>query len=198
MSESATERRRAAATAGHRGEVEIAVTALNDVDPRVRIAGLRSLARLNKLEDKELAVALADPKSEVRIASLELAAQRAAPDIRAALFDEDAMVVESAAWALGERRDTQAVGALSTLATSHAEALVRESAVAALGAIGHRDGLPAVLSATTDKPSVRRRAVICLSPFEGPEVDAAFDRARKDKDRQVRDAVDELLGPAES
>jgi hypothetical protein len=54
-----------------------------------------------------------------------------------------------------------------------------------------------VLEATTDKPAVRRRAVLALAAFEGPEVDAAWERARTDRDRQVRDAVDELLGPAD-
>jgi HEAT repeat protein len=73
---------------------------------------------------------------------------------------------------------------------------VREAAVAAIGAIGDELGLPAVLKATTDKPAVRRRAVLALAAFDGPEVDAAWERARSDRDRQVRDAVDELLGPS--
>ena len=54
-----------------------------------------------------------------------------------------------------------------------------------------------MLAATHDKPAVRRRAVIALVSFEGPDVDAAWDRARTDRDRQVRDAVEELLGPAD-
>ena len=74
---------------------------------------------------------------------------------------------------------------------------MREAAVAAIGAIGDELGLPAVLKATTDKPAVRRRAVLALAAFDGPEVDAAWERARSDRDRQVRDAVDELLGPSE-
>ena len=86
---------------------------------------------------------------------------------------------------------------LAQLATEHDDPLVRESAVAAIGALGDELGLPAVLEATTDKPAVRRRAVLALAAFEGPEVDAAWERARTDRDRQVRDAVDELLGPAE-
>ena len=35
--------------------------------------------------------------------------------------------------------------------------LVREAAVAALGALGDEQGLPAVLAATTDKPADVRR-----------------------------------------
>ena len=49
--------------------------------------------------------------------------------------------------------------------------------MAALGAIGDRGGLPAILRRHPDKPAVRRRAVLALAPFEGPEVDAALERA---------------------
>ena len=63
----------------------------------------------------------------------------------------------------------------------------------ALGAIGDVDGLPAILAATTDKATVRRRAVIALAPFEGPEVDAALEAARTDRDWQVRQAAEDQL-----
>ena len=67
------------------------------------------------------------------------------------------------------------VGRLAALVHDHGEPLVREAAVAALGAIGDRAGLEAILAATRDKPAVRRRAVLALAPFEGAEVDAALD-----------------------
>ena len=76
---------------------------------------------------------------------------------------------------------------------THADALCREAAVAALGAIGDEAGLPAILAATTDKATVRRRAVIALAPFEGPEVDAALEAARTDRDWQVRQAAEDQL-----
>ena len=56
-------------------------------------------------------------------------------------------------------------------------------------------GLPAILAATHDKATVRRRAVIALAPFEGPEVDEALERAREDRDWQVRQAAEDLLTP---
>jgi hypothetical protein len=34
--------------------------------------------------------------------------------------------------------------------------------------------------------------VIALAPFEGPEVDAALERARADRDWQVRQAAEDL------
>jgi HEAT repeat protein len=66
-------------------------------------------------------------------------------------------VAEVAAWASGERdpSETGAVHALSAMATGHEDALCREAAVAALGAIGDPGGLPAILAATTDKATVR-------------------------------------------
>ncbi|MDA8283480.1 MAG: HEAT repeat domain-containing protein, partial [Actinomycetota bacterium] len=64
---------------------------------------------------------------------------------------------------------------------------------AALGSIGDPAGLPAVLAATADKPAVRRRAVLALAPFEGPDVEAALRRAQEDRDWQVRQAAEDLL-----
>jgi HEAT repeat protein len=120
----------------------------------------------------------------------------------AALADADPGVAEAAAFALGElgraALDAGAVGALSGVATSHSDPLVREAAVAALGSLGHPDGLPAVLSAGSDRPTIRRRAVLALAAFTGPEVDAALRHALDDKDWQVRQAAEDLLGPSTS
>ncbi|MEM9519627.1 MAG: HEAT repeat domain-containing protein [Actinomycetota bacterium] len=192
------QRRRAAASAGFTGNIDVARGAVTDDAPAVRIAALRSLDRLGRLDDETLRRGLADTDTEVRVASLELAAPRHSPEIVHLLGDPVAAVVEQAAWACGEREHAahKPIPELSALAVDHDDPLVREAAVAALGALG--DGLPAVLAATTDKPAVRRRAVLALAAFEGPEVDAAWERARRDHDRQVRDAVDELLGPVDS
>lgn len=192
-------RRRAAAQAGFLDDPTTALAALGDPDASVRIAGLRSADRLDELDTDRLVTLLADPVPAVRIAALEIAAHRHDPDIVGLLDDPEPAVVEMAAWACGERDgDPQPPTLrLAQLATEHDDPLVRESAVAAIGALGDELGLPAVLEATTDKAAVRRRAVLALAAFEGPEVDAAWERARTDRDRQVRDAVDELLGPAE-
>jgi HEAT repeat protein len=117
-------------------------------------------------------------------------------ELTALLRDSDPMVVEAAAWALGERATEAgdaAVSALSAVAVEHDEPLCREAAVAALGAIGDDSGLPAILHATTDKPAVRRRAVLALAPFDGPEVQSALQRALDDRDWQVRQAAEDLL-----
>jgi HEAT repeat protein len=50
-----------------------------------------------------------------------------------------------------------------------------------------------VLAGCNDKPAVRRRAVLALAPFDGPEVDAALRAALDDRDWQVRQAAEDLL-----
>ena len=64
--------------------------------------------------------------------------------------------------------------------------------MAALGAIGDPRSAETVIAALNDKPPVRRRAVVALTNFEGPEIDAALDAAREDRDWQVRAAIDQL------
>ena len=185
--------------AGYRGDEEEARRLLASREPGVRAAALGALRRMARLTEEDLGAALQDPQAVVRRRAGQLAASVPGPDLVPALRDA-AEVAEMAAWALGERGAPAApgvVGALSAMATGHADALCREAAVAALGAIGDPAGLPAVLAATTDRPPVRRRAVIALAPFDGPEVDAALERARSDRDWQVRQAAEDLTAQPE-
>lgn len=175
----------------------MARAAVDDPDAAVRIAALGALERLSALDAPTVARALADDDVTVRRRAAELAATHRDVSLTAALADPEADVVEMAAWACGEREqaDADILDTLSRLAVDHADPLVREAAVAALGAIGDERGLAAILAATGDKPAVRRRAVIALAPFDGPEVDAALARAVDDRDRQVRQAAEDLLAP---
>ena len=113
----------------------------------------------------------------------------------ATLDDPDTLVAEMAAWACGEHEQVPeaAFTRLVELATDHREPLVREACIAALGAIGDERARDAILAGTRDKPAIRRRAVIALVAFDGPDVDEALRRALDDKDWQVREAADELL-----
>lgn len=190
-------RRRAAALAGHRGDVETARGFLTDPAPSVRATALGALARAGGLTAGDLGAGLADADAAVRARAAELCAVRpgdAPPPLVPVLRDPEAAVVEAAAWASGERTPPEPgiVPALATVVTGHDDPLCREAAVAALGAVGDPAGLPAVLVATTDRPAVRRRAVLALAPFEGPEVDAALDRALGDRDWQVRQAAEDV------
>lgn len=197
MSGDVARRRRAAALAGHSDDRAAARRLLADPDPRVRSTALGALERLAALTAADLEAALGDPATGVRIRACEATARWSGdgpPSLLPALADADPAVVETAAWACGEREPPEpgAVARLSALAVDHDDALVREAAVAALGAIGDDEGLPSILRALSDKATVRRRAVIALAPFEGDEVDAALARGREDRDWQVRQAAEDL------
>lgn len=115
-------------------------------------------------------------------------------DLLPVLSDTDPLVVEACVWSLGEQGRRQAVPALGTLARRADDPLVREAAVAALGAIGDPHGAGFVLEALReDVATVRRRAAVALAAFEGAEVDEALQRALDDRDWQVRSAAEELL-----
>jgi HEAT repeat protein len=190
-------RRRKAVLAGHTGDEATARGLLADPDPTVRAAALGALARLARLGAADIEAGVADGDARVRRRACEVAVAVEAVDLRPVLADPDPAVVEAAAWALGESGAPAAVDDLARVAVEHPDPLCREAAVAALGAIGSSAGLAAILAATTDKPAVRRRAVIALAPFEGPEVDAALQRALGDRDWQVRQAAEDLRAAAE-
>jgi HEAT repeat protein len=171
-------------------------------DPRVRGAALGALVRGAGTRRSRGAwrLGVTDAAPAVRRRTAELApALTPAPvlGLLTLLADDDPFVAETAAWALGEvpwtgRTRARVVAALAAAAGQHPDPLVRESAVAALGAIGDVRGLPAILSACGDRPPIRRRAVLALAPFDGAEVDAALARALTDSDWQVRQAAEDL------
>lgn len=190
-------RRREAALAGHRGDADAARRLLGDPHPAVRATALGALARAAALGAGELASGLADPEPTVRARAAELTGARPGdepPALVPVLGDADGRVVEAAAWASGERQPPEPgiVAALAAVAAGHEDVLCREAAVAALGAVGDPAGLPAILAATGDRPAIRRRAVLALAPFAGPEVDAALERALTDRDWQVRQAAEDI------
>jgi HEAT repeat protein len=189
-------RRRDAAIAGHTRDEAAARALRDDADPAVRSTALGALARAGVLRADDVERALADADAGVRRRACEEAIGIVEVDLAVMLDDAEPFVVEAAAWALGER-GADAAGAVEALvgvASGHDDALCREAAVAALGAIGDRGGLDTVLAAASgDRPAVRRRAVVALAAFEGPEVEAALRAALEDRDWQVRQAAEDLL-----
>jgi len=187
-------RRRDVAVAGHVGDEVTARAALSDPDAKVRASALGALERMGRLEDSSLTAAFADPSPLMRRRAAHLTARHPRVSPVALLDDADPSVVEMAAFACGEQEDADpvVVARLADLGVHHADPLVREAAIAALGAIGDPAGLPAIVAATRDKPAIRRRAVIALTPFDGPDVDEALARARNDRDWQVRQVAEDL------
>lgn len=185
---------REVAVAGHTGDEATARAALAADDPDTRQLGLGALERMGALTADDLHRAAVDPAPSMRRRAATVAAGWTEFDLTALLDDPETMVAEAAAWAAGEHAEPRpaVMDRLCHMAVEADDPLVREAAVAALGAIGDEHGLPAILRACGDKPAVRRRAVLALAPFEGPEVDAALETARHDRDWQVRQAVEDI------
>jgi HEAT repeat protein len=195
----------------------LATAAREDPDARGRAAALAALVRLapgrtavaaQVLEVWSTTVADSAPAVRRRAAdvapalagvALEVGLMSAPRSVATALIerlsDDDSTVVVAAAWALGELGLPTAGDAVQTLAaltTGSPDPTVREAVVAALGALGDPAGLPAILTACSDRPPIRRRAVLALAAFDGPEVDAALEAASTDRDWQVRQAAEDL------
>ena len=178
--------------------VAVLETNLTSAVPRHRILALRGVVRQGLVTSEDWRSALRDVDVHVRREALNQIAhvETLGDDVFAAIVqcldDEDALVVDGAVFALGEHLYGAAVEKMCVIATSHDDARCRESAIAALGAIGDDRARPAILAALNDKAPVRRRAIVALSNFEGPDIDAALERASDDRDWQVRAAVNQL------
>ena len=165
---------------------------------RHRVLALRGLTRRSLMTPELWRQTLSDQDVEIRRESLQLFAHEELNDpdvlalVVALLGDDDDLVVEGAAFVLGEHLFNAAVVELCDVAASHEDARCRESSVAALGSIGDDRGRATILNALKDKPAVRRRAIVALSNFEGPDIEAALDEAGEDRDWQVRSAVTQL------
>lgn len=194
-----TSRWREVAVAGHTGDAVMARDALADADPVARELALGALLRLDHLTDDDLRRAFADAAPSVRRRAAMMAGKRPHISLLPLLDDPEPTVVEAAAWACGEQEhvddhlDHDVLQRLVDLGVTSTDALVREACVAALGAIGDVRGLPTILRGCTDKPAVRRRAVLALAPFDGEEVTAALQTALGDRDWQVRQAAEDVL-----
>ena len=191
---SGIERRQQLVQLAREGDLSLARELCGDGDPRVRASSVAVLSENDALDESLIALGLSDPHPLVRMAVARAAAQNSSISVLELLSDEDSSVVEIACWAAGEQTEhnDSLIEALSAIALEHEDALCRESAVAALGALGDIRGLESILEATQDIATVRRRAVIALAPFEGQAVTDALQLALSDRDWQVRQAAEDL------
>jgi HEAT repeat protein len=182
------------------GDEYVAVLRTNLRSPRARhrVLALRGAVRQQLITPDDWRNALGDDDVTVRrealnqIAHVEIDDDQVFDALMHCLEDDDALVVDGAVFALGEHLYVGAVERMCEIATGHEDARCRESAIAALGAIGDDRARPAIFAALDDKAPVRRRAIVALSNFEGPDVDEALARASEDRDWQVRAAVNQL------
>ena len=191
---SGIERRQQLVQLAREGDLSLAREFFSDDDPRVRASSIAVLSENDALDESLIALGLSDCHPLVRMSMARAAAQNSSISVLTLLSDEDPAVVEIACWAAGEQteRNDSIIEALSGIALEHEDALCRESAVAALGALGDVRGLESILGATQDIATVRRRAVIALAPFEGQAVTDALQLALSDRDWQVRQAAEDL------
>lgn len=198
--------RRGAVLAGYRADEDTARRSLRSDDDGVAAAGLGALARMGALTPDDLAQAMAGRDPALRCRACELAASNCRGEagldtlLSRALLDVEPLVVDAACFALGERAGQlapamrhEAIERLSGLSATHRETRVREAAVAALGAIGDPAGLPAVLAALADRPTVRRRAAVALAAFDDEAAEDGLRRCLEDRDWQVRQVAETLL-----
>ncbi|NNE94662.1 MAG: hypothetical protein HKN24_01385 [Acidimicrobiales bacterium] len=177
--------------------------ALHHFHPDVRVSAIAALSHLDAFTAADLEDTTNDPSPSVRRRAVEAAAvivqqgraNAAMARVLMRCLDDVTAVAEPAAFAIGEfgpgTLELPAIAALERQARSHADALCRESAVAALGAL--HEGVHTVLAAMTDKATVRRRAVLALAPFDGDDVTDALTVALTDRDWQVRQAAEDQL-----
>jgi HEAT repeat protein len=211
-----TSARRRALVAGHTGDTTIALALTRHSEPSVRQAALGALGAAGSLEPGLIVDALGDEAWTVRRRACELAGRFAidrgddkdthtlAPLLEClvgTLSDREPLVAETAAWALGELapgfNPADRIGCvepLGAMATKHRDPLCREAAVAGLGAIGDPASIEHVIAALEDKPPIRRRATVALAAFEDPRVDDALQKCLTDRDWQVRQAAEDILG----
>jgi HEAT repeat protein len=165
---------------------------------RHRVLALRGLVRRGAMDTQRWRTVLGDADVEVQRDALEQLAHASdaetavLDDAMSMLTDEDALVVDAAAFVMGEHLYAPSVSSLIEVAANHEDARCRESAISSLGSLGDDTALPTIIAALEDKAPVRRRAIVALSNFEGPEVEAALERAGEDRDWQVRAAVAQL------
>jgi len=189
---------RSIAIAGHSGDVATVQSGLTHEEPEVRVVALTAAHRLGLLDSQVLSRFFEDPSPDVRYRTIELAARvsfgnELVPHLFRALKDPE--LCELSCFALGEieldeQSKSEAERQLSLIVSTNEDPLEREAAVAALGSL--HCGLEAILKATSDVATVRRRAVLALAPFEGADVEAALAKALDDRDWQVRQAAEDL------
>lgn len=177
---------------------------LADPDPKVRrLAVSACVGRLDAVAIDAIKKLLAsDPDARVRAEAAEVIAGAGIDvmtDLAAASSDVEGVVREAVATAYGELAGnaevTLAVPWLLAAAAGDPEKLVREAAVAALGAIGDERAVPLLLDlVASGPPQVRRRSVVALSVFDGPEIEAAIKDARQDRNPMVREAAEMVYG----
>ena len=200
---------RATVIAGHSADLDTATALVGDTDPAVHAAALGALYRMGELGTGALTDAMADPDVVVRrracvLAGRGLASGKASPEVIDALSaivtSDDRHVGGGvrgmepgrgrlALWSEGGRGTRARGGRGPTPIRCVAKRRWPPSAPSEPDHVGRH-----FLAALQDSAVVRRRATIALAAFDNPRVDEALRRCLEDRDWQVRQAAEDLLG----
>ncbi|NNN21824.1 MAG: HEAT repeat domain-containing protein [Acidimicrobiales bacterium] len=94
--------------------------------------------------------------------------------------------------------DNSLVEAAIEICNTHKDPRCIEAAVASLGVFGSKGvsvGLDTVILVAQDGvPATRRRAILALSGFDDPKIEPVLEKALLDKDWQVRQCAEDILG----
>ncbi|HEX5098691.1 MAG TPA: HEAT repeat domain-containing protein, partial [Polyangiaceae bacterium] len=177
----------------------LALAALADADPDVRITALRVVVETAE-EDLggRLAPWLADPDARVRLAAAEALGVRpstlALPALGRASSDADARVRAAVARALGASQSAEAVVPLLGR-LDDASPDVRREVVTALGHLGDRRAVVPLLGKVQDSAgAVRRAAARALGLLGDPRAGSALVLVLRDSDPEVRVAALDAVG----
>jgi len=175
---------------------------LTSSDPAVRRIAVAATAGHPQLHAIISNMLTTDPDGSVRRECAEVLGHselRPVGVIETACSDSAVEVREAAVTALGELVSVDSVQLLIEIARDKVEdKLVREAAVASLGAIGDDRALPVLLDLiTSGPPQIRRRCVPALSVFDGDDIETALRRAARDRNPMVREAAEMVVGRAE-
>lgn len=172
-------------------------------DPYVRRIAVAAAHHHPVLHARIVTMLATDSDPSVRRECAEVLGRSSSPPVAAleqALGDPVAEVREAATTALGEALSIDSVQQLIALAGAEDEdRLVREAAVAALGAIGDERARPVLLSLVAGAPpQIRRRCVAALSVFDGDDIEEALRNAAADRNPMVREAAEMVVGRSSS
>jgi HEAT repeat protein len=183
--------------------IELLDSYLSSSDEVIRAAAVRGrweCARESHNEAAHIPTALlqlmdTEQATSVLVAIGETFASRHHQLCQLLLDHDNPRVIEAGCFAAAQLAPSAShlVQRLETLASTHEDDLVRESAIAALGAYGLPRSTSVIIDATSDKVYVRRRAIVALSAFEGDEVEEALRAATADRDAQTRALAEDIL-----
>jgi len=174
----------------------LAECATRDDAPPVRIAAIDSLAALGSPSMSRVLFALArDRDADVACAAIaamtKFSPEGAAPSLRFALDSRDRRLVRAALSTLAIQRATYAVSIIAAIIRESRDDELRADGVAALGSIGGREGVSALLELSGDR-TLREPITAALGALNAEDTARLRDALKHPDERRRRVVIDGL------